>query len=129
MSPEPTAWRTSTFSSNGSNCVEVLELDAGARLRDSKDRGGTALHLDAERWGAFLDAVAGGRPGDDAVRISATADGGHRVEEVGTRRQLHFTAGEWSAFRRGVLAGEFGALGPGGGPRGDVAGQGRGSPP
>ena len=108
MPSEPAAWRTSTFSSNGSNCVEVLELDTGAWLRDSKDRDGAALHLDTPQWRAFLDAVADGRPGGDAVRIRAAADGGHRLEEIGTHRELRFTAGEWSAFRRGVLAGEFG---------------------
>jgi hypothetical protein len=108
LSPEPATWRTSTFSSNGSNCVEVLELDAGAWLRDSKDRAGPALRLDAQGWRGFLDAVAGGHAGDGAVRIRAGADGGRSIEDVATGRELHFTAGEWSAFRRGVAAGEFG---------------------
>ena len=101
-------WHTSSYSASAGQCVEVAVTPTVVGVRDSKDRGGTALHLGAEQWRAFLDAVAGGRPGDDAVRIRTTAGGGHRVEEAGTRRELRFTAGEWSAFRRGVLAGEFG---------------------
>lgn len=108
MTRTPTAWRISSFSSNGSNCVEVLELADGVRLRDSKDRLGPTLHLSAARWRAFLAEIVDDRStADAAVRVVGTGDGGRRIEDTASAHALHFTAGEWSAFRRGVLAGEF----------------------
>ena len=110
MTRTPTAWRTSSYSSNGSNCVEVLELADGVRIRDSKDRHGPTLHLDAGRWRAFLADVVDDHPTADAtVRVRTTDDGGRRVEDTASAHALRFTAGEWRAFRHGVIAGEFGA--------------------
>ena len=120
MTREPTTWRTSSFSSNGSNCVEVLERGDGTWMRDSKDRQGPALHCSAAHWRAFLAGVAEDdapdhdTPGHGALRVRATDDGGRRVEDLDTASALRFTADEWRAFRRGVLAGEFADAGPSG---------------
>lgn len=112
MTREPIPWRTSSFSSNGSNCVEVLELGDGTWMRDSKDRDGPTLHCSAAQWRAFLAGVAEqDSPWGGALRVRATDDGGRRVEHADTARVLRFTEGEWWAFRRGVLAGEFAEAG------------------
>ncbi|MEJ2886741.1 DUF397 domain-containing protein [Actinomycetospora aeridis] len=107
-------WRTSSFSSNGASCVEVLEADGATYLRDTKENGeGAVLHLDAQAWSAFLDEVARDVPSaNGAVEVTtpdARADGGRAVLEHSSGAVLHFRDDEWVAFRRGVLAGEFGA--------------------
>lgn len=113
MTGDPTTWRTASFSSNGSSCVEVLEADGGTWLRDTKDRGlGEVLHLSAPQWAAFLAEVAVDAPSaNGAVEVREvaddTGDGGREVEELSSGSVLRFTPDEWTAFRSGVLAGEF----------------------
>lgn len=46
--PRPHRWRTSSFSSNGSNCVEVSH-DLRA-VRDSKNPDGPTLRLDVRQF-------------------------------------------------------------------------------
>ncbi|MFB7780761.1 DUF397 domain-containing protein [Streptomyces bauhiniae] len=57
-------WFTSSYSSNGGNCVEVainLAATSGAvPVRDSKSLGGAVLNLSA---GSFSDFVAGVKAG------------------------------------------------------------------
>ena len=105
-------WRTSTFSSNGASCVEILEADGATYLRDTKERGrGAVLHLDDTAWSAFLDEVARDRPSaNGAVEVTAAHDGARAVRETSSGEVLHFRDDEWTAFREGVLAGEFGAV-------------------
>lgn len=105
-----TRWRTSSFSSNGASCVEVLEADGATYLRDTKEHGGGAvLHLDAAAWAAFLDEVARDAPSaNGAVDVTTRPDDGRAVREHSSGATLHFRDDEWTAFRRGVLAGEFG---------------------
>ncbi|MHC1558381.1 DUF397 domain-containing protein [Actinomycetospora sp. C-140] len=103
-------WRTSSFSSNGASCVEVLEADGAAYLRDTKeDGGGPVLHLDGDAWSAFLDEVARDVPSaNGAVEVSAGPAGDRAVLETSSGAVLHFRDDEWTAFRDGVVAGEFG---------------------
>ncbi|GAA3135572.1 DUF397 domain-containing protein [Streptosporangium carneum] len=55
------AWRTSTFSGEHDNCVEVACLpDGGWAVRDSKDRRGAVLEFTAVEWNAFVDVVKSG---------------------------------------------------------------------
>lgn len=104
---QPT-WRTASFSSNGSNCVEVLEADGATWLRDTKDRAAGTAHLSGPQWSAFLAEVAVDAPSTNgAVVVSPDADGGRDLTEIASGITLRFTAGEWDAFRSGVLAGEF----------------------
>lgn len=103
-------WRTSSFSSNGASCVEVLEADGATYVRDTKERGeGAVLALDGSAWTAFLDEVAREAPSaNGAVEVTATDDGGRAVREASSGAVLRFREDEWTAFRAGVLAGEFG---------------------
>ena len=69
-------WRTSSFSGNGGNCVEVggwrrssfsgngggtcVEVSGALRgvlVRDTKDRAGPVLGFTAEAWRRFADRV------------------------------------------------------------------------
>jgi hypothetical protein len=55
------AWRKSSFSGSGNACVEVADLDGGARaVRDSKDPTGGHLTFTATEWAAFTAGVRGG---------------------------------------------------------------------
>ncbi|WP_017556287.1 DUF397 domain-containing protein [Nocardiopsis baichengensis] len=51
---EQLAWHTSTYSPNGSNCVEVREHAYGANVRDTKHRDADHLSFPASEWQAFL---------------------------------------------------------------------------
>jgi hypothetical protein len=54
-------WRTSTYSANGSTCVEVARnLPGIVAVRDSKNRGGPALAFTPAEWDAFTARVRGG---------------------------------------------------------------------
>ena len=57
-------WRTSSYSGANGDCVEVATTMAGAvAVRDSKDRGGPALHFSPADWHAFVEVVREGGPG------------------------------------------------------------------
>lgn len=74
MDPAGLVWRTSSYSGNGSSCVEVaawpahdrgdrrIERDALGRVavRDSKDRGGPVLAFSAGAWKNFVGGVRAG---------------------------------------------------------------------
>ena len=50
-------WRTSSFSGNGGECVEVGQADDAVAVRDTKDRPGGALQLSASAWLAFTEGI------------------------------------------------------------------------
>jgi Domain of unknown function (DUF397) len=48
-------WRISTYSANGSTCVEVARNLAGiVAVRDSKDRPGPVLTFTPDQWQTFI---------------------------------------------------------------------------
>ena len=47
-------WRTSRFSGNGGECVEVGQVRDVVAVRDAKDRTG-ALHRLPDAWRTFTD--------------------------------------------------------------------------
>ncbi|MDG4753548.1 DUF397 domain-containing protein [Micromonospora sp. WMMD718] len=52
------AWRKSTRSNNGGECVEVADnLPDVVGLRDSKNPAGPALAFPPSTWAAFIRAV------------------------------------------------------------------------
>jgi hypothetical protein len=51
------AWRTSTHSGNGGDCIEVAAAPGTVAVRDSKDPHGPALAFTSGRWQAFTSAV------------------------------------------------------------------------
>jgi hypothetical protein len=54
-------WRTSSYSSNGGNCVEItVNLPGVVAVRDSKDPAGPALVFTADEWRAFLSGARAG---------------------------------------------------------------------
>lgn len=58
------AWRTSSYSNNGGQCVEVASTQApagaGVLVRDTKDRQGPVLEFAAGAWKQFLAEVKAG---------------------------------------------------------------------
>ncbi|RCG32026.1 DUF397 domain-containing protein [Sphaerisporangium album] len=55
------AWRKSTFSTNGENCVEVAKLpDGGKAVRDSKVPTGPVLSFTPGGWEQFTAGVRRG---------------------------------------------------------------------
>jgi hypothetical protein len=55
-------WRKASYSNGyGGNCVEVADLDCGARaVRDSKNPTGPVLTFTATGWAAFTASVRAG---------------------------------------------------------------------
>lgn len=116
---ERLVFRTSSHSGNGANCVDVALHAAGATMRDTKDDAdGAELHFGHSQWAAFLDEVINDRP---SANGAVTVTRGHRELSYGARRVtatwhvhavagdvvLHYTEGEWQAFRAGAADGEF----------------------
>ncbi len=53
------AWRTSSYSNNGGECIEVASAGALVFVRDTKERAGTVLRVSAETWQRFATSVKG----------------------------------------------------------------------
>jgi hypothetical protein len=47
-------WQKSTYSPDGSNCVEIAAAPATIHVRDSKNTGGPHLTVAPSAWAAFL---------------------------------------------------------------------------
>ncbi|GAA1945749.1 DUF397 domain-containing protein [Kitasatospora viridis] len=61
VDPTDLTWRTSSYSKDGKDCVEVAELPGGAvALRDSKNPRLTPLRFTAGEWTAFVEGVRDG---------------------------------------------------------------------
>ncbi|MDR7299995.1 DUF397 domain-containing protein [Haloactinomyces albus] len=56
-------WRKSSYSSNGSDCVEVAFAAENVAARDSKDPEGPALRFDEPQWKRFVGALRNGSLG------------------------------------------------------------------
>jgi hypothetical protein len=54
------AWRKSSYSGGGNNCVEVAAGAATVAVRDSKDPEGGELAFGASAWTAFTTAIKRG---------------------------------------------------------------------
>ncbi len=53
------AWRKSTYSNNGGNCVEVACMPNLVAVRDSNDPDGPKLSFTPKQWMAFTSSVKG----------------------------------------------------------------------
>jgi hypothetical protein len=47
-------WKKSSYSGDGSNCVEIAAAPATIHVRDSKNTGGPHLTVAPSAWAAFL---------------------------------------------------------------------------
>lgn len=55
-------WRTSSYTGETGNCVEVASLpDGDWWVRDTKNRAGPTLQVPADQWAAFQGAVRTGQ--------------------------------------------------------------------
>ncbi|MFE6449703.1 DUF397 domain-containing protein [Nocardiopsis dassonvillei] len=50
-------WHKSSYSPNGSNCVEAREHAGGADVRDTQNRELGQLEFAASEWTALLDSL------------------------------------------------------------------------
>ncbi len=53
------AWRKSTYSNNGGNCVEIAPAGGMIAVRDSTAPHGLALAFTAQQWNAFTSTIKG----------------------------------------------------------------------
>lgn len=53
----PAAWRTSSYSNNGGNCVELASAHGVVGIRDTKNRAGAVLRVSAETWERFTASL------------------------------------------------------------------------
>jgi hypothetical protein len=109
-------WFTSSYTTNGGNCVEVKFDGDSVLVRDTKYRRNPAndpatqpiIALPAIKWKGFLEKVVTGSV-DDTVGVPAIEldpAGGARLRAAdGT--VLVYTRGEWTAFINGIRDGEF----------------------
>jgi hypothetical protein len=51
-------WQKSSYSAEGSNCVEIASTPTTVHIRDSKNPDGPHLTLQAAAWAAFLSTTA-----------------------------------------------------------------------
>ena len=51
------AWRKSSYSGSQADCVEVGDAAGLVKVRDTKDRRGTALTVSADAWRRFTIGI------------------------------------------------------------------------
>ncbi|HUN36789.1 MAG TPA: DUF397 domain-containing protein [Trebonia sp.] len=52
-------WRTSSYSNNGGNCVEVAASQGLVGVRDTRHRAGAALTFSPQAWQRFARSLKG----------------------------------------------------------------------
>ncbi|MGH3800818.1 MAG: DUF397 domain-containing protein [Pseudonocardiaceae bacterium] len=57
LEPDIFAWRTSSYSGTGADCVEVAPVPERVLVRDSKDSDGPALTFPTAAWRTFLTTL------------------------------------------------------------------------
>ncbi|WP_158887189.1 DUF397 domain-containing protein [Amycolatopsis anabasis] len=50
-------WRTSSYTGENGDCIEVALGVRRTQVRDTKDRGGGSLNLSSQSWAAFVAAI------------------------------------------------------------------------
>jgi 20S proteasome alpha/beta subunit len=53
------AWRTSSYSNNGGNCVGVADSEGVISVRDTKANAGPVLAFSPETWERFTACLKG----------------------------------------------------------------------
>lgn len=101
------AWRTSSRSSDGENCVEVAPVHDGVAIRHSKNPAAGTITFSPRDWTAFLNEARDGVPSTNRVATITRIGTDTLVRSRHTGVELRFDAGEWSAFIAGAAHGEF----------------------
>jgi hypothetical protein len=109
-------WFTSSYTTNGGNCVEVKFDGGSVFVRDTKYRRNPAndpatqpsIALSAIKWKSFLEKVINGAV-DDVVGVPAIEldPAGGATLRAADGTILVYTEGEWTAFINGIRDGEF----------------------
>ncbi|WP_328782360.1 DUF397 domain-containing protein [Streptomyces canus] len=66
---QPIHWQKSTYSGDGSNCVEIAAISSATHVRDSKMTGSPHLVFPSFAWVAFISHTA------SSSRSSQTMEG------------------------------------------------------
>ncbi|MRH86647.1 DUF397 domain-containing protein [Nocardia sp. SYP-A9097] len=109
--PRIRGWFKSSWSSETQTCVEVRLGDEVVTVRDSKFIGSAeyqpVVSVAAGQWPALLELAGRRVSGEvaDSVAIAVGDDGGAVISGQGV--SLVYDRGEWDAFVKGVVAGEF----------------------
>jgi hypothetical protein len=101
------AWRTSTRSSNGENCVEVAPTADGVVIRHSKHPDAGTITFPHHAWAAFLREASDAQAATNGVATITRVGTDTIVKSLTTDVELRFDEGEWSAFVAGAANGEF----------------------
>ncbi|MGH3564438.1 MAG: DUF397 domain-containing protein [Pseudonocardia sp.] len=100
-------WRTSRYSSNNENCVEVAPAPGGVVLRHSKHPAAGTITFPFPGWVAFVREARGSLPSTDRVAAIVTVGADTLVRSLHTGVELCFDHAEWTAFVAGAADGEF----------------------
>ena len=102
-------WFTSSYSGgNGNGCVEVNIASDAVLVRDTKTTGSPEIIFTLTQWAHWLDEIATDTLTNTNGAVTVTTHNNiYRVHEPSTGATLNFTGHEWTAFRNGVLDGEF----------------------
>lgn len=101
------AWRTSSRSSNGENCVEVAPTAYGVMIRHSKHPGAGTITFPFVGWTTFVQEARSDEVNTNGVAVITKIGTDTVVKSYRTGIELRFDTGEWSAFLAGAADGEF----------------------
>ena len=106
MTTSPLAWRTSSYTGAGENCVDVAPSPASVLVRHSKRHADGIIEFTHAEWAAFVTAARDGSTFDGKVTVHK--DGTDTlVTSPGTGIELRYDKGEWDAFVAGANDREF----------------------
>jgi hypothetical protein len=101
------AWRTSSRSSAGENCVEVAPATGAVVARHSKHPTAGTITFPFGAWAAFVREARESLPSTNGVVTVAMVGTDTHVRSLHTGVELRFDQAEWSAFVAGAADGEF----------------------
>jgi hypothetical protein len=105
---EVAPWRTSSYSPNGGeNCVEVAPVPNRVLVRHSRQPHAGTIEFTISAWAAFVREAVEDQPSVNGIVVVTTIGADTLVRSLLTDVELCFDEGEWSAFVAGARDGEF----------------------
>lgn len=101
------SWQTSSFCDAGT-CVGVLFGNDQVHIVNTlelEDQEPSPITVSTEVWASYLDSLAGGR--ESTAEIALRRDLGSNYVLTANNNSKEFSPDEWTAFVKGVVAGEF----------------------